>query len=103
MLLLDDEDELPAFPQEEEQALAFELGIYGLSKIDEAIVNNTKANWSKVARVISEAITAGGLNYSEATINLHTRRVMLLVESGALESQGNLKKPRFSEVRISNV
>lgn len=102
MLLLDDEDELPASPEEGEQALIVELGAEGLRNIDEAIVVSSKENWLKVARVVADAIEAGGFGYSDATVDLHTRRVIELVLSGTLESKGNLKKPRFSEVRNSN-
>lgn len=77
MLLLDDEDE---------QALASELGCKGLNRIDEAIVGCSRANWLKVARVIADAIKAGGVSYTDATVDLHARRVMEVVASGALES-----------------
>jgi hypothetical protein len=103
LLLLYDEGELPVSPDEDEQALSSELGAEGLCKIDEAIVRSSKANWLKVARVIAEAITAGGFPCSDAVVNLHARRVMEMVASGALESRGNLKKPRFSEVRVPTV
>jgi len=102
MLLLDDEGELPSSPGEKEQALGSKLGVEGLNKIDEAIIRSAKGNWLKVARVIADAIKAGGFDYSDAAVNLHNRRVMELVASGALESQGNLMRPRFSEVRIPN-
>lgn len=103
MLLLDDEDELPVSPEDEEQALASELGAEGLNKIDRAIVGSSKSNWLKVARVIHDAMKIGGFPLSDATVDLHARRVMEVVASGALEAQGNLKKPRFSEVRVPNV
>jgi len=83
--------------------LASKLGVKGLNKIDDAIVRCTNANWLKVARVIADAIKAGDFSYTDATVDLHARRVMEVVASGALESQGNLKKPRFSEVRVPNV
>jgi hypothetical protein len=103
MLLVDDEDRLPDFPDEEEQAFALELGAEGLSKIDKTIISSARANWLKVARIIGDAIEAGGFDYSDAIVDLHARRVMEIVASGALESQGNLERPRFSEVRIPTV
>ncbi|MDR1849448.1 MAG: DUF3658 domain-containing protein [Zoogloeaceae bacterium] len=104
LLLLYDEYELPDLPGEEEQALALELGAEGLNRIDEAIMSSAKAYWQKVARVIHDAIKAGNFSCwdAEAVGHLHTRRVMELVASGALEAQGYLGRPRFSEVRIPN-
>lgn len=102
MLLLDDEDELPISPEVEELFLASELGAEGLNKIDEAIVGRAKSDWLKVARVIAEAIKVGGFSYTDATVDLHTRRVIELVAAGALEAQGKLTRPRFSEVRLPN-
>lgn len=102
MLLLDDDDELPPFPEMEEQALAADLGAEGLNKIDEAIVACSKSSWLKVARVIADAIKFGDFSYSDAAIDLHVRRVTKIVASGMLEARGDLKKPRFSEVRLPN-
>jgi len=103
LLLLDDKGELSAFPDEEEQSLATELGAEGLHKIDEAIIGSARPNWLKVARVVSDAIKVGRFPYSDAAVTLHIRRVIELANSGALEFQGNLRRPRFSEVRIPNV
>jgi hypothetical protein len=95
MLLLYDEDELSASPDEAERALAVELGAEGLRKIDASIVGSLKAlgpgRW-KVARVIADALHAGGFSYSDpnldAVVNLHARRVQELVASGAFKYKG---------------
>ncbi len=100
MLLLDDEDELPQDPEPAEVMLAAELGPDGLKSVDAALASNTKFIWLKVARVVHDALTAGGFSISDATVDLHVRRVAKLVHEGVLEAQGNLRRPRFSEIRM---
>jgi hypothetical protein len=101
MLLLDDDDELPAQPEEAEAKLSIELGDSGLLAIDEAIRKSARSSWLKVARVVFDALTAGGFKTSDdAHIDVHVRRVISLVDSGALEAKGNLRRPRRSEVRL---
>ena len=101
MLLIDDDDELPSDPTEEEAKLIAALGEVGLHAIDENLVKQARRGWLKVARVISDTLRAGGFpGLDDADVQLHARRVMALVESGALEAQGNLRRPRWSEVRL---
>jgi hypothetical protein len=101
MLLLDDDDQLPTSPTDSEAILADSLGSSGLLKVDAAIRNATRARWSKVARVLYDAMTTGGFSpHDEAQVHLHTRRVIGLVKIGTLETQGNLLRPRFSEIRL---
>jgi hypothetical protein len=100
MLLLDDDDELPAWPTEDETALVTSLGPTGLAAIDEAIVAATRSRWMKVAMVVHIAVESGGFSIGDALVDLHTRRVIALVEAGTLEAQGNLRRPRFSEIRL---
>lgn len=99
MLLLDDQDRLPNSPADRETRLAESLGSTGLAAIDEAIVRATTPRWSKVARVVVDAIKAGRLSTDEEQVQLHVRRIIALVTAGRLEGQGNLYRPRFSEVR----
>lgn len=99
MLLLDDEDELPQIPSEEEANLAASLGESGLKAIDIVLVEKSRDKWLKVARVIADALEAGGFTFTEESVDLHARRIIELVNDGSLEAQGNLRKPRFSEVR----
>jgi hypothetical protein len=100
-LLLDDEGELPVAVDEAEAALAANLGPIGLRRIDDNLRKQALHTWLKVARVVAKALDEGGCQLSdEATIRLHTRRVIALVESGEFESQGDLRRPRWSEVRL---
>jgi hypothetical protein len=101
VLLLDDDDELPSQPGDDEARLSAEIGDAGLRSIDNAIGKCARPAWLKVARVVLDAIKAGGFEISDdASIRLHVRRVITLVASGALEAKGNLRRPRWSEVRL---
>jgi hypothetical protein len=98
---LDDDDARPVQPEEDESRLAAKLGDDGLQAIDAAIQQHTRARWLKVARVIADALEAGGFDPSaEGAADLHLRRLMGLVDSGRIEAQGNLRRPRWSEVRL---
>jgi len=101
MLLLDDDDELLPEPDNAEAMLSSRLGASGLRAIQDTLTRHTERRWLKVARVVADAITAGGFPLSdEAHVCLHVRRLIGLVDSGALEAQGDLRKPRSSEVRL---
>jgi len=100
MLLLDNDDQLPASPTQAEVALADALGPAGLAAIDGAIVKSAHQRWQKVARVVIDAIEAGGFSPEEEQVQLHIRRVIALVDAETLEAQGNPRRPRFSEVRL---
>jgi hypothetical protein len=101
MLWLDDDDVLPASPDEQENTLALQLGVDGLESVDEAIMRHARDRWLKVARVVLDALKVGGFSAADEThVRLHVRRVIGLVDVGRLEAQGNLRRPRFSEVRL---
>ena len=101
MLLLDDDDELPLEPDQDEASLAIRIGPKGLRAIDTALTSHARRGWLKVARVVGEALQAGGFPISDDAIDLHARRVIALVGLGVLEARGNLRRPRWSEVRLS--
>lgn len=100
MLLIDDEDRVPESSTEAENLLTNSIGQQGLLAIDEAIVNATRSKWMKVARVIIDAIHAGGFTTDDAQVQLHVRRIVALVRAGKLQAQGNLLRPRLSEIRL---
>src|SRR4051812_24941958 len=100
MLLLDDSDQVTALPTEGEAALTSSLGPARLAAIDEAIAKAAQPRWLKVARVVIDAIKAGGFATNDDEVQLHVRRVIALVDAGRLEAQGNLHRPRFSEIRL---
>jgi len=100
MLLLDDDDELPALPEPGEFALTEQLGPHGLHMVDDALLAHAKPTWLKVARIVHDALNSGGFAIEDDAVDLHVRRVGELVRSGLLDAQGNLNRPRFSEVRV---
>jgi hypothetical protein len=100
MLLLDDDDELAASPDLDETELAARLGPQGLQSVDAALVGHARRNWLKVARVVIDALQSGGFPVEDDATSLHVRRIGELVRLGRLEAQGNLRRPRFSEVRL---
>jgi hypothetical protein len=95
-----DDYELPASPSDDEKVLADSLGPAGLRSIDQAITRASRPAWLKVARVVHDAMNAGGFTTDDSPFELHVRRVIALVKAGTLEAQGNLRRPRFSEVRL---
>jgi hypothetical protein len=101
VLLLDDDDALPLSPDDAEIGLASQLGSDGLEAIDAALTKHAQPGWLKVARVVYEALAAGGFSTSdESHVRLHVRRLISLVAAGVLEPRGNLRRPRWSEVRL---
>ena len=100
MLLWDDGDQVTTSPTAGEAALAASLGSTGLAAIDAAILKATRPRWFKVARVVVDAIKDGGFATDDDPVQLHVRRLIALVHAGKLEAQGNLLRPRFSEVRL---
>jgi hypothetical protein len=72
-----------------------------LRALDEALCAHAERRWLKVAMVIARALRAAGLDaFGSGCVHLRARRVIALVESGALEAKGNLRRPRWSEVRL---
>ena len=100
MLLIDNDDELPAEPQEDEARFSAELGTNGVDSVDAALTVYAGHHWLKSARIIHDAIKSGGFTYSDGIVDFHARRLHVLVGAGVLEGRGNLRKPRYSEVRL---
>jgi hypothetical protein len=100
MLLIDNDDELPTEPQEEEARFSAEIGTESVDSIDAALAVHARHHWLKVARIIHDAITSGGFTYSDGIVDFHARRLLVLVNAGLLEGRGNLRKPRYSEIRL---
>ena len=91
---------MPEAPTEAENLLTDSLGPQVLLAIDEAIMNATRPKWMKVARVVVDAIHAGGFTTEDEQVQLHVRRIIALAVAGKIEAQGNLLRPRFSEIRL---
>ena len=82
------------------------ISIAGLSsgdiqEIDSALVINAAAHWQKVAFVVSGAMLAFSDRFLDIPDVFFAERIKVMVSQGILESQGNLSRMRFSEIRLS--
>jgi hypothetical protein len=71
-----------------------------LQIIDQTLHQHCSPQWRKVARVVGSAMTPLLKVFPDLPDGFYARRVIQLVQSGSLESQGNLEHMRFSEVRL---
>jgi hypothetical protein len=67
--------------------------------IDDAILSCVLPRWQKVAMVVSVAGKKLEMQFPEFSYILYAKRIRLLAKQGRLESQGDLRYMRFSEVR----
>ena len=72
------------------------------SEIDKAILSVSQPSWRKVAMIIGKAARVEdiGVPDDEAGHKIIASRIEALVASGRLTAQGNLKRWRYSEVRL---
>ena len=86
---------------EEDEGIVSALGSADLSSIDNAIFAECATSWRKSARVVMGAMKMLDQTLPEVPVALYTRRIAALVQSGRLQSQGNLRHLRFSEVKLA--
>lgn len=87
-------------PLSHEQAeLVMQLSETELKEIDEALLSNIVPQWRKVARVVGTTMNDIVNRVKGIPDIFYANRVIKLVENGNIESQGNLKRMQFSEVR----
>jgi hypothetical protein len=97
------EDELDSAPTVAELKLINKLTPDQIKKIDEVLLANAAPQWRKVARVVAAAMMQLRGEYPGLPDVYYSGRVAELVAAGKLQSQGNLRRMRFSEVRLSMV
>lgn len=73
-----------------------------LNEIDSTIYSHTKERWQKIAMVIAKSLDLRE-KYPELNDVKLLVRVHHLINSNKLESEGNIKAMRFSEVRRKKV
>lgn len=75
-----------------------------VQQLDAALLASVPASWGKVAMVLGQAAKQPGLFASreEEDYDLLAERLELLVASGCVMAQGDLKQWRASEVRLSD-
>jgi len=72
------------------------------AEIDEIIVGLAERRWQKVAMITTTACKRLGLDsYRDSTsLDLILGRVQALVSDGRLIAEGDITRPRYSEVRL---
>lgn len=83
----------------EEAGVVSALSADEIEAIDAALLDATAPTWSKVAAVLSKQMKSRPSVPDDAPLEFYWSRLCGLVERGHLESQGNLRRARFSEVR----
>ena len=89
----------PALTPEQEEKVAL-LSQSDLEKIDNVLLKNSNQLWRKVARVIGTTMNELPNRIDGIPDVFYASRIRILVEVGKLESQGDLRCMRFSEIRI---
>lgn len=85
---------------ENDLSLISKLKAVDLELIDKTLLSECVSTWRKVARVVGTAMNSLQDQLPEIPDGYYAQRVALLVQTGKLESQGNLGHMRFSEVRL---
>jgi hypothetical protein len=77
--------------------------VIAASELDELILSFCDARWRKVARIFGntmQVLEDRGIQISGGVADALDARMEALVKSGRLEAQGNIRRWRFSEVRL---
>jgi Protein of unknown function len=70
------------------------------TQVDQIIFSVVAPSWHKMARIIWDAVKRGEGRGLGVTDEMFAARIQVLVEAGRLESQGDVRKWRHSEVRL---
>jgi Protein of unknown function len=70
------------------------------AQVDQIIFSVVAPYWHKMARIIWDAVKHGQELALGVTDEMFAARIQVLVEAGRLESQGDIRKWRHSEVRL---
>lgn len=93
-----DEDQDRDLTDHEERLIAG-LPAELVTRIDDALVAKATHRFQKVARIVVEVMQSFSATPSGIPDVYFAQRITKLVKAGVLESQGNLRRMRFSEVR----
>jgi len=69
--------------------------------IDRELLNQSARSWRRVARVVATTMDKLSSRIPDVPEVYYAQRVRHLVEVGKLESQGDLHRMHFSEVRLA--
>jgi hypothetical protein len=89
----------PPLSDSELQA-AHALSAEQVAEIDTLLLSHVDGRWRKVALVVARVIRELGDRHPELSDVYFALRIAELVQQGSLESEGNLRLMRFSEVRL---
>jgi hypothetical protein len=70
------------------------------SDVDKLIFAALKENWRKVAMIVANVSQTCEIHSIPLSDEVIAARIQELAENGRIESQGNLTKWRYSEVRL---
>ncbi len=101
--VMTEEGDLDSAPTAAEVKLIKKLTPEQVKRIDAALLSNSDSQWRKVARVVGTTMMQLRGEYPGLPDVYYSGRVAELVAAGELQSQGNLRRMRFSEVRLSGV
>jgi len=87
---------------EEQEKLVSKLTNDDLIRIDLMLLSDASTNRRKVARLIVTAMMRLKDDYIGIPDVFYARRIMKMVEDGYLEAFGNLRRMRFSEVKLTD-
>ena len=94
------QEPLPPLTKEQEARVTL-LTDDELQTIDKGLLSNASRHWKKVARIVGSTMMIGSPTRIEGIPDIfYAQRVRKLVESGRLESTGNLDYIGYSEVRL---
>ena len=86
---------------EEQLELTGKLSDADLAKIDNQLVANSALQYRKSARVIGSTMMDLQSEFQHIPDVFYSTRVIHLVEQNKLEAQGDLRRMRYSEVRLA--
>ena len=99
----DDEYEFGAPLDAEEAATVNALTPADIMAIDDALLGAISSNWSKVAMVLAKQMKSRPGVPDDVPLEFYWNRLCNMVARGELDSQGNLRRARFSEVRRAEI
>lgn len=86
---------------EQEEILIAGLPAELVTRIDDHLLAKATPRFQKVARIIVEVMQSFSDGPSGIPDVYYAQRIAKLVSAGLLESQGNLRRMRLSEVRLA--
>jgi hypothetical protein len=98
-----DDDDLNVVLDDEATKAIAALTAEDIAAIDEAILSKLGSHWRKTAFVIAVAMYAYPERFEDIPDVFYGRRVLALAQQGLLEASGDLRKWRFSEVRVPSI